>query len=190
MRPPFVVTLGLAGALGCSSSTAAPAGDPTDARLDATDAADAALPPNPGECPPADPGFGPLDRKCAVAETVRCRYVDACPLRPSSAHTTANTYVCHDSGAGGQWTLVDDYNAGCPAAPPSEGDPCPCSPHLQFVLCTYGACESLNKSIAQCQSADALDAVWHVVPQACNPPEADGGRDADAADAGDAADGG
>ncbi|GAC1541414.1 MAG: hypothetical protein NVS3B10_05970 [Polyangiales bacterium] len=188
MRAPFVVTaLASFAAAGCHVS---------DASVDRPDADDArasevtgdaggepladgpsdAPPTNPAECPADDPGFGG-HKPCAVPESVRCAYVDACPTHPVTA--PYDVYACHDDGTGARWTLVSDpYTPPCPIAQPNDGDPCPCSVHMAYLACNYGACEAMSRIYAACKGVDSFDRVWHVGPIACNPPEADAGHDA------------
>lgn len=207
LRSPHVVTLAigaLAGACGSGSSEAsttsndaAPRDDsslsPTDASdlddgdaapgpdmrggADGGDAEDAQ--PNPPECPATDPGFGVKFKPCSVPTSIVCSYPDACDLRPADAGPPFNVYVCHDPGSGGRWTLVDDYTPDCPSSKPGDGDACPCSPHMLYVACLYGTCQGFDRVVYDCQTADDNLTTWKSTPVGCNPPEPDGGLDAD-----------
>ena len=207
LRAPFVVTLSALGALSaCSSSDAdVPPADvgvdafdasarddssvdttsaeaaPGDTRA-AADAIDTALD-NPAGCPADDPGFGPFHQACTIKDTSRCRYRDDCPQRPADAGVALNVYACNDDGSGKHWTLVSPaYAPDCPTIEPVAGSPCPCSPHMQYIACLYGTCEGLDSSYANCEGPEALEHAWRVTPSSCNPPEPDGGFDADAHD--------
>jgi len=188
LRAPFVVTLAAVTSACASrgSSIATDTGtlaDSSDAsfadrlddatRADSTDAFDA----RPPECPAEDPGFGPIDKVCTAASTVRCEYPDLCPQHPAS--TPNNVYACTDHGSGYFfWTLVSpDYLPDCPADPPKDGDPCACSIHLGYASCNWGSCELFTAQIGSCRGVDTFDRVWHVAPLTCNPPEPDASFD-------------
>ena len=193
-RAPFVVTAlaGLA-ATGCHSTDVEvdadvengrgdPDGDRVDETADAAletalDMSDADARVEPAECPAENPGFG-ARKRCAAAASVRCAYVDGCPSHPAAS--TTDVYACHDDGTGARWTLVSDpYVPSCPKLQPNDGDPCPCSVHMAYLACNYGACESPALIYAACKGVDTFDRVWHVGAIPCNPPEIDsGGRDA------------
>ncbi len=152
---------------------------------DAQDGRDATL--NPPECPATDPGIGAIHKPCTAPASVRCSYEDLCPQHP--VDQTQNVYICHDDGTGDHWTLASkEYVPSCPTAEPKTGDPCPCTIHMAFVACNYGLCEDFTRTYAACKGVDTFDLEWKVTPIACNPPEVDGGGDADASDAPDASD--
>ena len=156
-----------------------------EAGEDWTDATTDGFDPNPTGCPKDDPGFGPFHQPCTLADTVRCRYRDDCPMRPSDAGAAVNEYSCHDDGSGSHWTLVSAaYTPDCPTTEPAAGSPCPCSPHMQYIACLYGTCEGIDRSYANCEGPEALERAWRVAPVSCNPPEPDGGGDGDARDGG------
>ncbi|MEO7092803.1 MAG: hypothetical protein ABI175_06100 [Polyangiales bacterium] len=206
LRAPFVLTLAALSACSPSSDGGAPAADASgDASLDtsiedvaeddrrgaedgAADAFDgdaAPIDPNPAGCPRDDPGFGPFHQRCTLADTVRCTYRDECPLRPSGvdAGPPVNVYTCHDDGSGSHWTLVSPgYLPDCPATEPTAGSACPCSPHMQYIVCLYGSCEELTSRFANCEGPEELERSWRVTPTNCNPPEPDGGLDASPGD--------
>jgi hypothetical protein len=208
LRAPFVVTLAVAGlTASCSGGgedrvvynpPGTPASDSAngadgetyddgtkfDLGVDATgdttrDGGDAIV--NPAECPATDPGLGANHKPCTAPASVRCSYEDLCPQH--LVDQTQNVYACHDDGTGDHWTLVSkDYVPSCPATEPKTGDPCPCTIHMGFVACNYGACEDLTRTYAACKGIDTFETEWKVTSIACNPPEPDGGLDGDAAD--------
>lgn len=198
-RAPFVVTAALAAssATACANTQSTINPPPVTSDSEITDAAtnetsgdlDApegaadvsadAAEANPALCPSDDPGFG-ARKPCDAPIGVRCAYPDLCPTKPKSTDT--NLYICHDDGTGKHWTLSSDpYTPPCPASQPKDGDPCPCTIHMAYAACNYGLCESMTRIYAACKGVDTFDPVWHVASIACNPPEPDGGLDADAA---------
>jgi hypothetical protein len=212
LRPSFVVTVAAIGLVPACSDVgdAAPASEDTGSALDAAetadttsaadatndvadadaheaDVADAIV--NPAQCPASDPGIGAARKKCAAPPSVKCTYPDLCPQHPAA--TPYNEYICFDDGTGGHWTLSStDYVPACPTDQPKDGDPCPCTIHMGYVACNYGACEDLSRTYAACKGIDTFDPTWHVTGIACNPPELDAAVDGDATDGDGGDDGG
>jgi hypothetical protein len=181
-RSPFVVTLAV-GAIGVGCSNSSSNSSANDSAID--DTAESGIV-NPAGCPADDPGFGAKFQPCDLAPTTVCVYSDLCDRRPPDTGPPVNAYVCHDNGAGKHWVALVDYTPTCPPDQPKDGDPCPCSPHMILYGCTY-ACEGKSGTLSWCQTESEYGKTWYSTPVACNPPEPDGGLDADGAvDASDA----